>query len=202
MEAWIVNGGHHSQQMLFLFVMGRTKHLSKQALLLSTSHEYHVFLWLKQSSPQCLSPAVHLPNTHTSRLRLSPRIYDHSNNWSPPNTWGIVLPYRCLPLNASTLTILARLPCYLKLRLFENRNYKLSLKKRFYLFIFREGGRREKERERNISVWVPLVHPLLGTWPSTQACALTGNQTGDPSVHRPTLNPQSYSSQGYKLPFT
>ena len=26
--------------------------------------------------------------------------------------------------------------------------------------------------------------PLLGTWPVTQACALTGNQTGDSLVHR------------------
>ena len=25
---------------------------------------------------------------------------------------------------------------------------------------------------------LPLEHPLLGTWPITQACALTGNQTG------------------------
>ena len=33
--------------------------------------------------------------------------------------------------------------------------------KRFYLFIFR--GEREKERERNINVWLPLVHPTLGT---------------------------------------
>ena len=37
--------------------------------------------------------------------------------------------------------------------------------KRFYLFIFREGERKEKERERNINVWLPLVRPLLGTWP-------------------------------------
>ena len=27
------------------------------------------------------------------------------------------------------------------------------------------------------NVWLPLVHPLLGTWPKTRACALTGNQT-------------------------
>ena len=50
-----------------------------------------------------------------------------------------------------------------------------NLKKRFYLFIFRERGR-EEEGERNISVWLPLVRPLLGTWPATQACALTGNR--------------------------
>ena len=43
-----------------------------------------------------------------------------------------------------------------------------------YLFLER-GESREKERERNINVWLPLTHPLLGTWLATQACALTGN---------------------------
>ena len=28
--------------------------------------------------------------------------------------------------------------------------------------------------------WFPLACPQLGTWPTTQACALTGNQTRDP----------------------
>ena len=48
----------------------------------------------------------------------------------------------------------------------------------FNLFIFREGMAGRK-RERNVNVWLPLVHPLLGTWPTTQACALTGNRTND-----------------------
>ena len=65
----------------------------------------------------------------------------------------------------------------------------------FIYFLEREEGRRG-ERERNISVWLPLVHLLLGTWPATQACVLTGNRTGDPLVHRPMLNPLSYTSQG------
>ena len=43
-----------------------------------------------------------------------------------------------------------------------------------YLFLER-GERREKEREKNIHVWLPLMCPPLGTWPATQACALTGN---------------------------
>ena len=34
-----------------------------------------------------------------------------------------------------------------------------------------------------------LARSQLGTWPMTQACALTGNRTGDPLVHRPALNP-------------
>ena len=40
----------------------------------------------------------------------------------------------------------------------------------------------EKERERNINVRLPLIHPLLGTWLATQACALTGYGTEDPFV--------------------
>ena len=42
------------------------------------------------------------------------------------------------------------------------------------LFLERREGR-EKERERNINVWLPLEHSLLETWPTTQACGLTGN---------------------------
>ena len=50
-------------------------------------------------------------------------------------------------------------------------------------------------------MWLPLVHPQLGTWPATQACALTGNQTGDSLVHRPALNPLSHTSQGFSVLF-
>ena len=61
---------------------------------------------------------------------------------------------------------------------------------------FREKGREgEREREGNINVWLPLVCPLLGTWPATEACALTwesnqwtfGSQTSTQSTepHQP-----------------
>ena len=40
-----------------------------------------------------------------------------------------------------------------------------------YLFLEREEGR-EKERERNINLWLHLAHSLLGSWPATQECAL------------------------------
>ena len=53
-------------------------------------------------------------------------------------------------------------------------------------------------RERNINVWLPLTRPLLGTWPTTQSCALTGNWTSDPLVCRPALNPLSYTSRAGK----
>ena len=49
--------------------------------------------------------------------------------------------------------------------------------------------------ERHIDWW-PLVHPQLGTWPTTHTCALTGNRTGDLSVCRPVLSPLSHTSQG------
>ena len=62
------------------------------------------------------------------------------------------------------------------------------------LFIFRQRGKRGG-RERNINVWLPLTCPLLVTWPTTQARDLTGNWTCDPLVHRPVLNPLSYTSQ-------
>ena len=39
--------------------------------------------------------------------------------------------------------------------------------KRFYFL--EKGKRRERERGRNIDVWLPLTCPLLGTWPTTQA---------------------------------
>ena len=47
---------------------------------------------------------------------------------------------------------------------------------KYFIYLLLERGEgREKERERNISVWWPLTRPLLETWPTTQACALTGN---------------------------
>ena len=64
-----------------------------------------------------------------------------------------------------------------------------------FIYIQREG-KRERKKERNTSVWLPLTCTLLGTWPKTQACALTGNRTGDPLVHRLALNLLSHTSQG------
>ena len=74
--------------------------------------------------------------------------------------------------------------------------------KKYFIYLFLERGEgKEKERERNINVWLLLTHPLLGTWLVNQACALTGNWTGDPLVRRPALNPLSYTSQGKNRKF-
>ena len=68
-------------------------------------------------------------------------------------------------------------------------------KKFIYLFLER-GKVKEKERERNITVLLPLMCSLLGTWPATQAWAPTGNRTSDPLVRRPVVNLLSHTSQG------
>ena len=74
---------------------------------------------------------------------------------------------------------------------------------RLYLFIFRQWGRvGERERERNINVWLLLTRPQVEIWPTTQACAPTGNQTSSPLVLRPALNLLSYTSQDYNFNFS
>ena len=70
--------------------------------------------------------------------------------------------------------------------------------KDFIYFIFRQRGR-EGEREEEKHQCVVASHiPLLVTWPTTQACAPTDNQTNDPVVLRPALNPLSHISQCQK----
>ena len=67
---------------------------------------------------------------------------------------------------------------------------------RSYLLIFKERGR-EGEREGEKHQCVVASHaPSLGTWPTTQVCALTGNQASDLLVRRLVLNPLSHTSQG------
>ena len=72
--------------------------------------------------------------------------------------------------------------------------------KRFYLFLDIGEGR-EREWERNISVWLSLVHPQLGTWPATQACALTGNRTGDPFALQSGAQSTQPHQPGHNLSF-
>ena len=73
---------------------------------------------------------------------------------------------------------------------------KYIIFKRIYLFIFREG-KGGRKRERNIKVWLPLMWPPLGTWPTTQGLDCKWNQQ-----HfglQPVLNPLSYASQGHNF---
>ena len=86
-----------------------------------------------------------------------------------------------------------------------NKSMSLPLSKiskwKKYLFTFKERkGGRKKGRETSVCEryinWLPLTHPQLRTWPTTQACALTGNWTSNPSDCTLVLNPLSHTSQG------
>ena len=58
------------------------------------------------------------------------------------------------------------------------------------LFLEREEGR-EKEREKHQCVVASHIHPTVDL-----ACNLGLNQTSNPLVRRPTLNPLSHTSRG------
>ena len=71
---------------------------------------------------------------------------------------------------------------------FFNKDFIYSLSER-------EEGKGMRERGRETSMCKIYIHQLSLTrpqpsiWPTTQACALTGNQTGDLLDHRLALNP-------------
>ena len=64
-----------------------------------------------------------------------------------------------------------------------------------FIYLFSEG-KRGRKREQNVNGWLFLKLPWLGTWLTTQACALTGSWTSDPFIQRLVLNPLSHTSQG------
>ena len=74
-----------------------------------------------------------------------------------------------------------------------------------YLF-FERGEGREKDREKNTDKRninpLPLVHAPTRTEPTTQACALTGNPTGDLSLGGMIAPPtEPHSSENMKYIF-
>ena len=56
----------------------------------------------------------------------------------------------------------------------------------------------KREKHRCVrDTWIScLSHTPDRTWPTTQACALTGNWTSNLLVYRPALNPLRHTSQG------
>ena len=52
-----------------------------------------------------------------------------------------------------------------------------------FIYLFLESGKGGRGRETS-----NIACPQLGTWSTTQACALTGNQISNLLVHRPKLN--------------
>ena len=70
-----------------------------------------------------------------------------------------------------------------------------------FLYFYREQKAR-RQRGRETSMCERLVASLRQPRPATQACALTGNRTGDLSVHRSAVNPLSHTSQDLRFLIT
>ena len=81
-------------------------------------------------------------------------------------------------------------------------NFVTSRKFSFFLFLkilyiyFQREGKRGRKREKHQCVFASHMRPPLGTWPATQACALTGNRTSDSLAPRLAFNPLKDTSQG------
>ena len=96
---------------------------------------------------------------------------------------------------------------YSALLSWSEHSFFFLLFKKYFIYLFLKEGKGERKRGRKTLMCVryidqlPLAHPQLGSWPATQACALTGNRTTDSLVHRLELNPLSHTSQGFFLFF-
>ena len=77
-------------------------------------------------------------------------------------------------------------------------HHRLFFKNEDFIYFFRGGEGREKERERNTDVR-DLQVDRLGTEPAPQAQAVTGNQTGDLSLCRTMPNQLNHTGQGWLL---
>lgn len=79
--------------------------------------------------------------------------------WGAPDNLIIYISQRTL----SMLTFLKEIFCEVGAK----NHDTTSLKKYSDFFFHRGGGGREKQREKNIEVWLFLTRLLLGTWPAT-----------------------------------
>ena len=64
-----------------------------------------------------------------------------------------------------------------------------------YLFLDRGKGK-EKEMERNINVWLPLMQPYWGPGPQPRHVPQLGIELVDPLLRSPALNPLNHTLQG------
>ena len=71
----------------------------------------------------------------------------------------------------------------------------IYLCKILFIYLLKRWEGREKEKERNINVWLPLIAPSWG--PGLQPRLNSGNAL----VHRLVLSPLSHSSQGQTAVF-
>ena len=79
--------------------------------------------------------------------------------------------------------------------IFFNFIFQLFAFNKDFIYLFGREGEREREKHQ---LWLPHAHPSLGTWPTTQACALDWKLNRRPfgSIRRWVLDPLSHTSQG------
>ena len=84
--------------------------------------------------------------------------------------------------------------------------HKETVLKNYFIYLFfREGeGERVGEKHQWVKYWlgawnINQEYPQPRTWPATQGCTLTRNQTCDLLVCRTTSNPLSHTSQDHKV---
>ena len=143
--------------------------------------------WERTVHSTLLAPTASLPlSTMTSFLHLQPRplLFPGGHTYHP-SLYYALLSYEIVPSTSITAA-----PGIVTWETHQGIIIRLILFKKDFIYLFlKRGEGKEKERERSINVWLPLTHPMLGTWFTTQACALTGNQpatlwfTGWHSIH-------------------
>ena len=146
------------------------------SLSLFLSLSLSLTLSLPHSLPSCLSKINNCIHRWGLKMALASEIFCYRRWW----TRGVVSSEWLSPFSPGGVL--------------EINKFWLGLCFSFKIFIYLFSRDREgKERGRETSV--PLTRPLLGTWPTTQACALTGNWTSNRLVCRPVLNPLSHTGQ-------
>ena len=163
---------------------------------------YNNFLFLKLKKNYWL---IFFFERERQREREKPHQFCCSTNWC---THWLILLCALTADGTSNLAVLGQYSNQLRYPARAVMVFKLSISKNgvlrsptlfffkilFVYFLERREGR-VKGRERNVNVWLPLKCPLLGTWPTTQACALTGNHTSNTLVYRPALYPLSHTAR-------
>ena len=146
-----------------------------------------------------LTPKIEATGLHSFQLKQLVWILSFSllsNVLSIPDQWAVVSPHFRGLLSLSHQAVpLSLFPFSIFTSFFE----LLFFWDFIYLFSEREEGR-ERGRDRNIN-WLPLTRPQLGTWPATQACALTGIYPVTFWFSGQGLNPLSHTGQGHFIIF-
>ena len=126
---------------------------------------------VKDHSRQCMTSTLQKYQSHQkqgkSKKLSQPRVaWDLVTNWMTWPVWDPRTEKTCW-VKPKEICIMHELQLIIMYRYWLIDCENLLVFKDFIYLFFRQRGR-EGERERNISVWLPLAHSLLGTWSGLQ----------------------------------